>query len=162
MTKAKDGIPPGQHTVTPHLVIRDAAVAIEFYKKAFGAQEVFCYKAPDGRIMQADIIIGDSHVFIADEFPEHGWGPSLQSIKDTYATVHLFVEDVDAVFKLAVDHGALPVMAPQDMFWGNRFGRIIDPFGQPWSMATHLEDLTDEEINKRGAQFFKQLAESKK
>jgi PhnB protein len=146
MTTNTKPIPPGFHTVTPHLILRNAAAAIDFYKKAFGAEELSRMPMPDGRLMHASIKIGDSIVFLCDEFPEHGCGLSPQSLKDAHATMHVYVEDVDASFKRAVDAGAEPVMPPQDMFWGDRYGRILDPFGQPWSFASHKRDLTEAEV----------------
>jgi uncharacterized glyoxalase superfamily protein PhnB len=154
MTKSTNPIPPGQQVATPHLVIKHTDMAIEFYKRAFGAVEMFRFAAPDGRVMHADITIGGSHIFLSDEFPEHGGCLSPSTLHCTNATIHLFVEDVDQAYGKAVAAGAVGIMAPQDMFWGNRFARLIDPFGQPWSMATHTEDLTAAEIELRGSEFF--------
>lgn len=149
MTKSTQPIPAGFNTVTPHLVVKDAAKAIEFYKKAFGAQEKSKLAMPDGRIMHAHIQIGDSNVFLCDEFPEHDCGTaSPATLGKAHAVLHVYVEDVDKAYQKAVDAGANAVMPPQDMFWGDRYGRLVDPFGQPWSIASHKEDLTDEEIKK--------------
>lgn len=144
-------IPDGFHTLTPHLVVKGADKAIDFYTKAFGA-EVLCRMAtPDGRtVMHADLKIGDSHLFVVDEFPEMGSrGP--QSIGGTAVTIHMYVKDVDAAFDRAVAAGAKVIMPVADMFWGDRYGLVTDPFGHSWSLATHNEDLTPEEIAK-GAQ----------
>lgn len=149
MTKATQPIPPGFHTITPHLIIKDVPKAIEFYKKAFGAEELMRMPVPDGRIMHACLQIGDSKLFLCDEFPEHDCGVSPQTLKNAHATMHVFVEDVDKAYQRAVDAGAKGVMPPQDMFWGDRYGTVVDPFGQPWSLATHQEDLTLDEIKKR-------------
>lgn len=151
MAKTTTPIPPGYHTLTTHLIIKDAAKAIEFYKQAFGAEELTRLPMPDGRLMHAAIKIGDSILFLCDEFPEHECGASAQTLKNAHATVHIYVEDVDQAFQQAVAAGAQTVMPPQDMFWGDRYGRLVDPFGQPWSMGTHKEDLTPEEIKERMA-----------
>ena len=142
-------IPSGFHTLTPHLVVKGASQAIEFYKKAFGAEELGRMPGPDGKsIMHADLKIGDSHVLLVDEFPEMGCrGP--HSIGGTAVTIHMYVEDVDAAFDKAVAAGAQVRMPLADMFWGDRYGVLADPFGHAWSMATHKEDLTPEEIGKR-------------
>ena len=152
MTKATQPIPPGFHTITPHLILKNAAQAIEFYKKAFGAEEMSRMPVPDGRLIHACIKIGDSILFLCDEFPESNCGgASPQTLNNAHATMHVFVEDVDKAFKRAVDAGATPAMPPENMFWGDRYGRVVDPFGQPWSLATHVEDLTPEEMKKRMA-----------
>ena len=142
-------IPSGFHTLTPHLVVKGASQAIEFYKKAFGAEEIARVSGPDGKsLMHADLKIGDSHVFLVDEFPEMDCrGP--QSIGGTAVTIHMYVEDVDAAFGKAVAAGAQVKMPLADMFWGDRYGVLADPFGHAWSMAAHKEDLTPEEIRKR-------------
>ncbi|MEO8429356.1 MAG: VOC family protein [Verrucomicrobiota bacterium] len=142
-------IPSGFHTLTPYLVVKGASQAIEFYKKAFGAEEISRVPGPDGKsLMHADLKIGDSHFFLVDEFPEMDCrGP--QSIGGTPVTIHMCVEDVDAAFGQAVAAGAQVRMPLADMFWGDRYGVLADPFGHAWSMATHKEDLTPEEIGKR-------------
>jgi uncharacterized glyoxalase superfamily protein PhnB len=148
MSKSTHKIPAGFHTVTPHLIIKDAAKAIDFYKKAFGAEELSRLPSPDGRLMHASLKFGDSIVFLCDEFPEHECGLSPSSLKTAHAVMHVYVEDVDAAYKKAVDAGATAVMPPQEMFWGDRYGRLVDPFGQPWSLATHTQDLTPEQIQE--------------
>lgn len=149
MTNQVKPIPSGFHTLTPHLVVKGASQAIDFYKKAFGAQEIARSPGPDGKtIMHADLKIGDSHLFLVDEFPQMGCrGP--ESIGATPVTIHMYVEDVDAAFGKAVAAGAQVRMPLADMFWGDRFGMLTDPFGHCWSLATHKEDLTPEEIRKR-------------
>ena len=149
MTKSTKAIPDGFHTLTPHLIIKDAAKAIDFYKAAFGAEELARMPMPDGRLMHASLKIGDSMLMLCDEFPEHGCGLSPQSLESAHATIHIYVEDADKAFKKAIEAGATEKMAPQDMFWGDRYGVLVDPFGQPWSIATHKEDLTPEEMQKR-------------
>ena len=146
-------VPEGMHTVTPHLVCDGAAAAIEFYKKAFGAIEMARMPGPGGKLMHAMIKIGDSPVMLVDEFPEWGsTGP--KSLNGTPVTIHLQVPDADAVFKSAVDAGATVKMQIADMFWGDRYGLVIDPFGHSWSIATHIKDLTPEEIAQAGKAAF--------
>ena len=140
-------IPDGMHTVTPHLVCAGAAAAIEFYKKAFGATEATRLADPKGKLMHAMIRIGDSCVMLVDEFPEMGaLGP--KSLKGSPVTIHLYVGDVDAFVERAVAAGAKITMPVDDMFWGDRYGRLEDPFGHHWSVATHLRDMSPEEIHQ--------------
>jgi PhnB protein len=135
------------HTVTPHLAIAGAAEAIEFYKKAFSATEEMRLPGPNGKLMHARIRVFGSAVLLFDEMPEHGaFGP--KALKGTPVTLHLYVENVDAVFAQAVAAGATPKMPVTDMFWGDRYGIIEDPFGHCWSIATHLQDLTPEQIQQ--------------
>jgi PhnB protein len=144
-------IPDGYRTVTPYLTVTGAAQALDFYKRAFGAQEVERMTGPDGQsVMHAEIRIGDSIVMLSDEFPQMG-SRSPQTLGGTTASVFLYVPDVDTAFQRAIDAGAKATMAPTDMFWGDRFGKLVDPFGHEWGMATHKEDLGPEEIRKRGA-----------
>jgi len=133
--------------VTPHLIVDGAARAIEFYKAAFGATEEMRLPAPDGKLMHARLRIGGAAVMLVDEMPHcNALGP--KTLKGTPVTIHLFVEDADAVFARAVKAGASALMPPADMFWGDRYGVVTDPFGHCWSIATHQRDLTPEEINK--------------
>ncbi len=160
MTKHAKSIPEGYHTLTPYLVVRGASQAIEFYKRAFGAEELMRMPGPDGKsIMHADLRIGDSRIFLSDEFPDMGCR-SPQSLGGTASSLHLYVEDVDAAFKRAVEAGAQVRMPVADMFWGDRYGKLLDPFGHEWGMATHKEDLTPEEIRERANAFFAQMAKS--
>ena len=140
-------IPAGMTAVTPHLIVDGAARAIEFYKAAFGATEEMRLPAPDGKLMHARLRIGGAAVMLVDEMPHcNALGP--KTLKGTPVTIHLFVEDADAVFARAVKAGASALMPPADMFWGDRYGVVTDPFGHCWSIATHQRDLTPEEINK--------------
>jgi PhnB protein len=150
MAKPKP-IPDGHHTVTPYLTVKGAAKAIDFYKRAFGAHEEGRMDTPDGKsVVHAEIRIGDSMVMLSDEIP--GMGPrSPEALGGTTSSIFLYVPDVDTAFKRAVDAGAKAIMPPTDMFWGDRFGKLVDPFGHQWAMATHKEDLSHEEIQKRGA-----------
>jgi len=146
MQKARP-IPDGMRTVTPHLICAGAADAIEFYKKAFGAVEVARLPGPQGRIMHAMIRIGDSAVMLVDEMPEWGaLGP--KALKGSPVTIHLYVDDVDAFAARAVQAGAKITMAVEDMFWGDRYGKLEDPFGHHWSVATHLRDVSMEEMQQ--------------
>ncbi len=147
-------VPDGMHTVTPHLSVRGAADAIEFYKKAFGAQEIFRSAMPDSqRIGHAEIRIGDSKVFLNDEFPEMGCS-SPQSLGGSPVTLHLQVEDVDSLFDRAVQAGATVLMPLADQFWGDRYGLLADPYGHRWSIASHVRDMTREEVMKAAAEAF--------
>ena len=147
-------VPEGYHTVTPSLVVRKASKAIEFYKRAFGAAEVCCMRGRDGEsVMHAELKIGDSIIFLCDESPQMGArGP--ESLGGTPVTIHLYVPDVDALFKQAVDAGARVEMPPKDMFWGDRFGMLSDPFGHRWSLGSHIEDVSPEECERRAAAAF--------
>ncbi|HJQ62402.1 MAG TPA: VOC family protein [Burkholderiales bacterium] len=140
-------IPEGMHSVTPHLVCAGAADAIDFYKKAFGAVEEARLPGPQGKIMHAMIRIGDSAVMLVDEMPEWGaLGP--KALKGSPVTIHLYVEDVDAFVARAVKAGAKVTMPVADMFWGDRYGKIEDPFGHHWSVATHVRDVSMEEAQQ--------------
>ena len=146
MPKVKS-VPDGTHTVTPHLVCAGAADAIEFYKKAFNAVELVRFPLPQGRLMHACIRIGDSQVMLVDEMPEWGaFGP--KSLKGSPVTIHLQVEDVDAVVARAVGAGAKITMPVDDMFWGDRYGKLEDPFGHHWSVATHIRDVSPDELQQ--------------
>jgi uncharacterized glyoxalase superfamily protein PhnB len=141
-------VPDGFHTVTPHLVVEGASKAIEFYKQAFGAQELARLPAPDGeKLMHAELRIGDSIVMLADDFPERGQPRrSPTALGNSSVTLHLYVEDVDAAIGRAEQAGARVTMPPTDMFWGDRYGQVSDPFGHAWSIATHVKDPTPEQI----------------
>lgn len=142
-------IPAGFTAVTPHLVCAGAADAIEFYKKAFNAVEEGRFPAPDGKIMHAVVRIGGSPVMLVDEMPDWGaLGP--KALKGSPVTIHLYVSDVDSVVERAVAAGAKITMPIDDAFWGDRYGQIEDPFGHHWSIATHLRDMTPDELAKAG------------
>lgn len=142
-------IPDGFHTVTPHLTVSDAAKAIEFYKAAFGADELQRCQMDGGPILHASIAIGDSVVMLNDEFPDHGsLGPQNGQ---SSVTIHLYVEDADAWFERAKGAGAEVVFPIENTFWGDRFGLLCDPFGHRWAVATRQEDLTPEETMERAA-----------
>ena len=146
-----------RHAVTPYLVVRGADDAIAFYRKAFGAKELFRMPGPDGKsIMHAEVRIGDAPVYLADEFPDMGFHSPLH-YGGTGAGVHLYVDDVDAMYDQAVAAGATPLMPPVDAFWGDRYGSLTDPFGHRWSLATHKEDLSPEEMARRMEAEMKQM-----
>ena len=152
MTTQVKPIPEGFHSVTPHLIVKDASEAIEYYKKAFGAIERFRMPGPGGKlIMHAEITIGDSIIFLCDEFPDMDC-KAPTSLNGSAVSIHLYVEDVDAVFNRALSEGGKVTMPLQNMFWGDRFGSIVDPFGHHWSIGTHVEDVPPEEIERRVAE----------
>jgi len=138
-------IPEGYHTLTPFFTVRDAVRAIEFYKQAFGAQERGVMKGPDGKVMHAELKIGDSIVMLADEFPEFG-SLAPESGAGTSMGLHIYVNNVDEAFDRAVKAGAQVEMPVVDQFWGDRYGRLKDPFGHKWSIATHVKDMSADEM----------------
>jgi len=154
-TKVK-AIPAGYHTITPNLLVREAGKAIEFYKKAFAAELVMNMPGPDGSVMHAELRIGDSVIMLGDEKPDMGCkGPNAYG--GSPVSFYVYVENVDAAWKRAVDAGGTPKMPLADMFWGDRCGQLEDPFGHTWSLAQHIKDLTPEEIKKGQAAFFAQI-----
>ncbi|HZQ67763.1 MAG TPA: VOC family protein [Terriglobales bacterium] len=159
MTGTVRPIPQGFHTVTPSLTVRGAAEAIEYYKKALGAKELMRMPSPDGKIMHAELQIGDSIIFLTDEFPERGMSRAPQSLGGTTGTLNLYVEDVDTSFTRAIDAGGKVNMPVADMFWGDRYGVFTDPFGHQWGIATHKEELSPTEMDKRANDFFAQMAQ---
>jgi len=150
-------IPDGYHTVTPALTVRNGAEAIEFYKRAFGAQELMRMHGPDGKIMHAEIQVGDSRIMLGDETPDMD---CLSPVTRGGATssLYLYVPDVDAAFQRAVSAGAKVLMPVTDMFWGDRFGQLEDPSGHRWGLATHVEDPAPEEIARRHREFVASMA----
>ncbi|MBX9654822.1 VOC family protein [bacterium] len=143
-------IPPGHENLIPHLVCDGAAKAIDFYTKAFGAEEIHRMPGPDGRLMHAAMKLGNSIFFLNDDFPEYCGGAksSPLGLKGTPVTIHRYVPSVDAAMKQAVEAGATVVMPAADMFWGDRYGIVADPFGHKWSVATHIEDMTSAEMQE--------------
>jgi PhnB protein len=139
-------IPEGYHSVTPYLIVRNAAQAIEFYKKAFGATELMRFPGPDGKIAHAEIKIGDSPVMLADEGAEY---KSPQSVGESSVGLMIYVPDVDKTFNQAVSAGAKSTRAVQDQFYGDRSGNLTDPFGHKWILATHKEDVSQQELERR-------------
>jgi PhnB protein len=152
-------VPEGYHTATPYLVVRGAAQAIDFYKKALGAEEVMRMPSPDGKIGHAELRIGDSVIFLADESPQ---GPykAPQTLGGSSGGIMLYLEDVDKSFKRALDAGAKVSKPLEDMFWGDRYGAIADPFGHVWSLATHKEDVSPAEMEKRSQEYAATMAKN--
>jgi uncharacterized glyoxalase superfamily protein PhnB len=157
MSQAVNPIPEGVHTVTPYLIVKGADRALDFYEKAFGADVTVRMPGPNGKIMHAEFRIGDSFVFLSEEAPNMG-SVAPQPGTPTPISLHLYVEDVDAAYNRAVAAGATSQMAPADMFWGDRFSKVSDPFGHAWSIATVKEQLTPEEMSKRADAFFAEMA----
>jgi PhnB protein len=151
-------IPSGYHSVTPYLVVNDASRAIEFYKQAFGAKETVRMAGPGGKIGHAELKIGDSMIMLSDEMPGSG-NRSPQSLGGSPVSIFLYVENVDSVFNQAVNAGAKADRPPQDMFWGDRFGSLTDPFGHLWALATHIEDVAPEEMKKRAQAAMAQMSQ---
>lgn len=145
---AVNPIPEGYHTVTPYLIVTGATAALEFYVKAFGATELMRLPGPDGKVMHAEFKIGDSPIMLADECPEMN-AKSPQSYGGSPVSILLYVEDVDTLFKQALDAGSKEMRPVQDQFYGDRMGTLEDPFGHTWTLATHIEDVTPEEITQR-------------
>ncbi len=152
-------IPDGYHSVTPYIFVTGAAEAIEFYQKAFGAEEVLRMPYPDGaKLMHAEIRIGNSIVMLSDENPQMA-ALSPKSLGGASGSLMIYVEDVDSAFQRALDAGA-QIKAPlMDMFWGDRFGQVTDPFGHSWALATHIEDLSPEEADRRAQQWFAKMGQ---
>ncbi|HEY6370027.1 MAG TPA: VOC family protein [Candidatus Sulfotelmatobacter sp.] len=140
-------IPEGYHTLTPFLTVRDAVRAIEFYKQAFGAQERGVMKGPDGKVMHAELKIGDSVIMLSDEWPEFGALSPLGS-GGAGMGLHIYIDGVDAAFDRAVKAGARVDMPVSDQFWGDRYGKLTDPFGHKWSIATHTKDMSADEMKR--------------
>ncbi len=155
--KTPAAIPPGYHALTPQLTVQGADRAIDFYKRAFGAEERGRMAGPDGKsIMHAELKIGDSIFFVSDEFPTMGCR-SPHSLGGITASLYIYVKDVDAAFRRAVAAGAQVRMPVADMFWGDRYGRVTDPFGHEWGLGTHKEDLTPGQIRMRATAFFSEM-----
>lgn len=149
-------IPAGHEGLIPHLVCSPCAEALEFYKKAFGAEEVHRMPGPDGRLMHAAMRLDGRFLFLADDFPEYcgGKASNPNALGGTPVTIHRYVKDCDSAMNQAVKAGASVVMPASDMFWGDRYGMVKDPFGHQWSIATHIKDMTDEEMMKAGEEAF--------
>jgi PhnB protein len=152
-------VPEGYHTVTPALIVRGAPAAIDFYKRAFGAEEIARMEGPDGTVMHAEIRIGDSIVMMGEENQQ--WGArSPASTNGVPVSLHIYVDDADAVFERAVREGATVRMPLEDAFWGDRYGKVTDPFGHEWGIATHVKDLTPEEMRRASEEWMTQVAQA--
>lgn len=156
MANKPKAIPEGTHTITAHLSIRGAGAAIEFYQKAFGAQVLGVNKTPDGKVMHATLKIGDSRLMLADEFPGMGT-PSPQALGGSPVVLNVYVEDVDSLWNRAIAAGAKVTMPLDNQFWGDRYGQIVDPFGQSWALGSHVEDVAPEEMERRAKAIFAQF-----
>jgi PhnB protein len=152
-------IPPGYHSVTPALVVRDAAAAIDFYKRAFGAEEIDRMAGPDGSIMHAEIRIGDSILMLGEENEQWGTKSPL-SLNGVHGSLHIYVEDADAAFNRALKAGATVRYPLEDAFWGDRYGKVTDPFGHEWGLATRVKDMTKAEMEKAGQEWMAKAAQA--
>lgn len=154
-------IPEGYHTVTAYLTVNDGARALDFYKRAFGARDIVRMDGPPGKIVHAEFKIGDSIIMLSDEMPGSGANcqRSPQTLGGTAVGLFLYVKDVDAAYKQAVDAGAKGDMPPENMFWGDRFSKLTDPFGHSWSIATHIEDVAPPETEKRSREFMAKMSQ---
>ena len=150
-------IPDGFHSVTPFIVVNNAIKALDFYKKAFDAKEIYKFPTPDGKIMHAMMQIGDSFVMLSDEFLSMGMR-SPTTVGGTSVTLHLYVEDADKIFKQAIAAGAVVTMPIIDVFWGDRYGIVMDKYGHSWAIATHKIDLTSEGLRKAAKDYFVNLS----
>ncbi|HXJ85160.1 MAG TPA: VOC family protein [Candidatus Methylomirabilis sp.] len=152
-------IPMGYHTVTPYLTLSEGARALEFYGEAFGAKVKMRMDAPGGRLGHAELRIGDSVIMVSDEFPQPGGTKAPSSLGGSSGSLFVYVPNVDASFKRAVEAGCQSIMPPTDMFWGDRFGRLVDPFGHHWGLATHREDVSPSQMKKRAAAAMAQMGQ---
>jgi PhnB protein len=140
--------------LTPHLVVEGAADAMEFYKKAFGAEEICRMPGPDGRLMHAALKIGESELYLCDAFPEYGGSPGPKTLGNSPVTINLETPNVDEAWTKATEAGCTVTMPLDNMFWGDRYGKLVDPFGHHWAMSSRIEDLTFEQMKERGAKAF--------
>jgi len=154
--------PSGYHTLTPSLMLKDARKAIDFYKRAFGAEEIDVMTGPDGRVMHAELRIGDSRLMMGEENPAWAAFKSAETLGASPISLHLYFPDADAAFKRALDAGAKVEMPVDDMFWGDRYGKVKDPFGYTWGVATRVKDMTPEEIRKAGQEWMAKMATTAK
>ena len=152
-------IPEGCNSVNVYLIVKDGQAAIDFYTKAFGATGGMCMPGPDGKsIMHAELQIGNSTVMLGEENPQ--WGTkSAETMGGSPASIHIYLPDVDSAFQQAVDAGCTVVAPLMDMFWGDRYGKVVDPFGYQWGLATHTEDVSEEEMAKRAQEWFASMAQ---
>ncbi len=151
MTNNVRPVPEGYNSLTPAITCKDAAKAIDFYKEAFGATEINRMEGPGGRVMHAELRIGDSVIFVSDEFPGMSAAPTPGAVPSSY--IFMYTPDVDTVFDRALAAGAQSSMPITDMFWGDRYGKITDPFGHGWGLATHVEDVAPDEMARRSAEW---------
>lgn len=150
-------IPEGYQTLSPSLIVDPASEAIDYYKRAFGAIERGVMPGPDGRIAHAELQIGDSVLMLSDPFPMQN-AKSPKELGGTSVAIFMYVEDVDAVYKQAIEAGGTSTMEPDNQFWGDRFGALVDPFGHAWAIATHVEDVPEDEMRVRGEKAMAEMA----
>jgi len=155
------GVPAGFHALTPSMVVKDARKAIDFFERAFGAEEIDVMTGPDGRVMHAEIRFGDSILMMGEENPAWPQFKSAETLGGSPISLHFYVADVDAAFKRALDAGAKADMPVQDMFWGDRYGKVRDPFGHVWGLATRVKEMTKEEVARAGREWMAKMAEAK-
>lgn len=160
MTDKVKAVPDGFHTITPHLTVRDAHRALDFYKQAFGAEVLHVMPGPGGKVMHAAFRIGDSIVMMNDEFPEMGGSLAPSPTTGSGVMLHIYLDNVDAAFDRAVSAGASVKMPLMDMFWGDRYGTLLDPFGHRWSLATHVRDMSPEEMQQEQEKAFSKMPKS--
>jgi PhnB protein len=158
MAEKVKAVPEGVNTITPHLSVQEAAKAIEFYQQAFGAQLAFLHKLPNGRVIHATMKLGDSRFQLADEFPGMGT-PAPPTLGGSPVVLNICVENVDELFNRAVAAGAKVTLPLANQFWGARYGQIVDPFGHSWALFSHVEDVSPEELKRRGDAAFAEMAE---
>ncbi len=154
MAKKVKPIPEGYHTLTPHFVVRGAERALDFYKRAFGAEETVRLPGPPGKLMHAEIRIGDSRLMLGDEFPDMPGERSPETLGGTTGSLTIYTTDVDQLFKRALNAGAIEIMAPKNMFWGDRYATVRDPFGHSWGIATRVEEVSPKEVIERSKTAF--------
>jgi PhnB protein len=158
MSKSVRPIPEGYHSITPQLTCRDAARAIDFYKNVLGAKELTRMAGPDGRVMHAELQIGDSRLMVNDEFPGMAAAPEPKAVHSS--SLFVYTEDVDSTFNRAVKAEARVDMPVDNMFWGDRYGKFTDPFGHQWGIATHVEDVSPEEMKRRSEEMTKRMTKA--
>jgi PhnB protein len=158
MPNAVRPIPEGYHTITPQLTCRGAARAIDFYKSVFGAQEIMRMDGPGGKVMHAELKIGDSRFMLNDEMPGMSVAPNPSPMQPS--SLFVYTEDVDTLYNRALKAGSREDMKPSNMFWGDRFGKFTDPFGHQWGVATHVEDVSPDEMKRRSEEMTKQMAKA--
>jgi PhnB protein len=146
-------VPEEFHTITPHIIVKGVPEAVAFYGEAFGAKELYRNVAPDGSVIHSEMLLGDSRFFMHDEFPDYG-ALCPASIGKTAVTLHLYVDDVDTMWRNAVGAGATVDLELEDKFWGDRYGMLTDPFGHSWSLASRIEDISPAETNRRSAEYY--------
>lgn len=154
-----NAIPDNCNSINAYLIVRDPRQAIEFYSKAFGGEASTCMETPDGQVMHGEVRIGNSTLMISQENPQCDM-KSPETLGGSPVSIHLYVPDCDAAFETAIDAGCTVVAPVENQFWGDRYGKVMDPFGYQWGIATHIEDVSDEEMAKRGQAWFAQMAQA--